>query len=76
MLDLGEEQDNLTMKRYRDMESRLVEVRGTDRVQLTSKDDQLNRFLSDKPGSSNTPTASSGAANPRRGQGGRSSDYR
>ena len=75
MLDLAEAQDNLTMKRYRDMESRLVEVRGTDRVQLTSKDDQLNRFLSDKPGSGN-PDRDQRRRQPARGQGGRSSDYR
>lgn len=76
MLDLAEDVDNLTMRRYRDMENRLVEVRGSARVQLTSRDEQLNRFLSDKPGGSGgSGTAQDGRQNPRR-MGGRSSDYR
>lgn len=80
MLDLAEEQDDLTMKRFRDMENRLVTVRGTDRVRITSNDEQLNRFLSDSPSRGGQTGAGgaivNGAGNPRRGQGGRSSDYR
>lgn len=75
MIDLAEEQDDLTMRRYRDLENRLIAVRGGERVQLTSKDDQLNRFLSGQPGHGGN-TVASGAGNPRRSQGGRSSDYR
>ena len=79
MLDLAEQQDDLTMKRYRDMENRLIAVRGTDRVRITSNDEALNRFLSDKPSGGQTGAGGAlvnGAGNPRRGQGGRSSDYR
>jgi len=75
MLDLAEDHEGLTVKRYRDMENRLIEARGSERVQITSNDPQLRNFLSDKP-SAGTPTATSGQANPRRGMGGRSSDYR
>lgn len=74
MLDLAEDQDALTMKRYRDIERRLVEVRGSDRVQVTTNDPELRNFLSDKPRGSRQ-TVTSGQDNPRR-MGGRSSDYR
>lgn len=74
MLDLAEGHDGLTMKRYRDMENRLIEVRGSARVQITTQDPELRNFLSDKPrGRANAAT---GQDNPRRGMGGRSSDYR
>jgi hypothetical protein len=64
------------MKRYRDMENRLLEVRGGERPRLGTNDPDLANFLSDKPrGSSSRPIASDGRQNPRR-QGGRSSDYR
>ena len=77
MLDMAEEQDDLTMRRYRDMEERLIAVRGSDRVQVTTNDEQLKRFLSDKPGGgSGDNSTPSGRSNPRRGMGGRSSDYR
>lgn len=77
MLDLAEEDETLTFRRVRDMENRLVEVRGTDRPRLQSNDPQLNNFLSDKPGGgSGGGNPANGAANPRRGMGGRSSDYR
>jgi hypothetical protein len=74
MLDLAEGADTLTMKRYREMENRLIEARGGERLQLTTKDEQLRDFLSDKPRGSRA-NASDGRQNPRR-QGGRSSDYR
>lgn len=74
MLDLAEEAENLTMKRYRDMEHRLLEVRGGERLQLKTNDPELQNFLSDKPRGSRG-TTSDGRQNPRR-QGGRSSDYR
>jgi len=75
MLDLAEDYEGLTMRRYRDMEHRLIEVRGSDRVQITTQDPDLRNFLSDKPrGSRQNPA--SGQDNPRRGMGGRSSDYR
>lgn len=76
MLDLADSQDDMTMKRYRDMEHRLLEARGGERPRITSKDEQLNNFLSDRPNAgSGQGTVTSGASNPRR-QGGRSSDYR
>lgn len=74
MLDMAEGYDSLTMKRYRDMESRLVEARGGDRPQLTTNDPELRNFLSDKPRGSRD-NAADGRQNPRR-MGGRSSDYR
>jgi hypothetical protein len=74
MLDLAEEQDTLTMKRFRDIEHRLLDVRGGERPQLTTNDPDLRNFLSDKPRGSRAD-ASDGRQNPRR-QGGRSSDYR
>lgn len=64
MLDLADESEDLSLKRYRSVEARLIAVRGSDRVQLTSNDPELNKFLSDE-----SPAA-------RKRQGGRSSDYR
>lgn len=64
MLDLADETQELTLKRYRTIEQRLVDVRGTARVQLTTNDDQLKKFLNENP------------ADRKRGMGGRSSDYR
>lgn len=64
MLDLADDTEDLSLKRYRTIESRLVEVRGSSRVQLTSNDEHLNKFLSENPDRS------------KRGMGGRSSDYR
>lgn len=75
MLDLAEGQDDMTIRRFRDMEERLIEVRGSSRVQITTNDEQLKKFLSDKPGGG-SGAPSSGASNPRRGMGGRSGDYR
>lgn len=76
MLDLAETVDSMTVRRLRDMESRLIEVRGSSRVQISTNDEQLKRFLSDKPGGGGANGPLSGASNPRRGMGGRSSDYR
>lgn len=64
MLDLADESEDLSLKRYRSVEARLVAVRGTDRPRLTSDDEELNKFLSDE-----SPAA-------RKRQSGRSSDYR
>jgi len=75
MLDLAENHESLTMKRFRDIEHRLLEARGGERPRLTSNDETLTKFLDDKPtNSSNNPQ--NGQSNPRRTQGGRSSDYR
>lgn len=78
MMDLAEGEENLSLKRFRDIERRIVEVRGTDRPQLEVKDEQLKRFLSDRPGGQGGAGGDlvNGSGNPRRGQGGRSSDYR
>lgn len=77
MLDLADEAEALTLKRYRQVEARLVTVRPSNRI--TSNDPQLQRFLSDRPnqGGGAAPEAADGRANPRRSiGGGRSSDYR
>lgn len=71
MIDLAEEADDLTMKRYRQLAERLVEVRGTDRVQVTTKDETLANFLREGPS-----TQKQAEGRVKRGMGGRSSDYR
>lgn len=74
MMEIAEESDTLTIKRFRQLEQRLSEVRGT--VRIETSDPALQSFLSNRPnagGGGGGPT--SGAANPRR-QGGRSTDYR
>lgn len=73
MLDLAEGSD-ISIKRFRQLENRLEEVRGE--VRIDTNDPALKNFLSDRPnlGATNN-TTNSGAANPRR-QGGRSSNYR
>lgn len=77
MLDLAEKQEDLTMKRFRDIERRLIQARGYDRRQITTNDPQLQKFLGDNgPSGSGGDVPTDGAANPRRGMGGRSSDYR
>jgi hypothetical protein len=64
MLDLADTAGDLSLKRYRSIEQRLVQVRGTDRPRLETKDEELRKFLDDSP------------AARKRGQGGRSADYR
>lgn len=76
MLDLAEDHDSLTMKRFRDIEHRLIDVRGTDRPRIQSNDQALNNFLSDKSPSNSSNNPQNGQNNPRRTMGGRSSDYR
>lgn len=81
MLDLAEAEEDLSLRRYRDIEDRIIQVRGGERVQLVVNDPQLAGFLERdrKPGGQPGPggnIVASGAGNPRRGQGGRSSDYR
>jgi hypothetical protein len=77
MLELAEELEDVSLKRYRQLEERLVEVRG--KVRITSDDPALQNFLSGRPNlgadGAAVPTAASGASNPRR-VGGMSSDYR
>jgi hypothetical protein len=79
MMELAESSD-ISIKRFRSLEQRLIEVRG--RVRIDTKDPALQRFLSNAPGGGDAGggggdggIVSSGAQNPRR-QGGRSSDYR
>ena len=56
---------------------RHLQVRGSDRVQVTTNDEQLRKFLSDRPSNrGGVDGPSDGKTNPRRGMGGRSSDYR
>ena len=77
MLDLADENEDLTLRRYRTIEDRLIQVRGSDRVQVTTNDEQLRKFLSDRPSNrGGVDGPSDGKTNPRRGMGGRSSDYR
>lgn len=71
MLEVAEDFEGMSVKRFRELERRLVEVRGEARIEV--KDEELKSFLSDQPsGSRKTAT---GAANPRR-RGGQSADYR
>lgn len=73
MLEVAEETD-LSLRRYRRLETRLVEVRGVARID--TKDPRLRNFLSDSPNpEADGPLAASGKGNPRR-MGGRSADYR
>ena len=73
MLELAEDSE-ISIKRYRQLENRLEEVRGE--VRIDTNDPALKNFLSDRPnlGATNNLT-NTGTANPRR-QGGRSSNYR
>lgn len=73
MLEIAESAD-ISLKRYRQLQERLEDVRGT--VRIDTKDPALQKFLSDRPNLSNGNEAQSGAANPRRRVGGLSSDYR
>lgn len=80
MLELAEAEDDLSLKRFRDIEQRIIEVRGGERVQLKENDPALAGFLgregSGQPGAGGN-IVNSGANNPRRaGGGGRSADYR
>jgi hypothetical protein len=74
MIDLAPDADNLSLKRFNEIQRRYATVK--PKTRLGTNDRQLETFLSDRPsggGANNTTTT--GAANPRR-QGGRSSDYR
>jgi hypothetical protein len=73
MIELAEETE-ISIKRYRRLESRLEEVRGE--VRISSNDPALQSFLSDRPnlGATNN-TVTNGTGNPRR-QSGRSENYR
>lgn len=73
MLELAEETD-LSIKRFRTLEARLEEIRG--KVRIDTKDPALKNFLSNRPNLDAGNTVATGAANPRRSMGGRSSDYR
>jgi len=73
MLELAEDSE-LTVKRFRALEARLEEVRG--KVRIDTKDPALKNFLSNRPNADAGNTVASGASNPRRSMGGRSSDYR
>ncbi|NUS01922.1 MAG: hypothetical protein HOV97_05085 [Nonomuraea sp.] len=68
MIDLADEADNMTVKRLREIQLRLREVKPPTRI--TSNDPELQKFLDQ---GQNTPQ---GNPRERRGQGGRSSAYR
>lgn len=77
MLDLAEQDEDMSLKRYRQLEQRLVDVRGV--VRIDYKDPTLRNFLSDRPNpAADGHVVSSGDANPRRRSmtGGMSRDYR
>lgn len=76
MLELAEDSDDMTVKRFRALEARLEQVRGT--VRIDTNDPRLRRFLQGGVGGGDDaePTATSGANNPRRQQAGMSSNYR
>lgn len=71
MLELAEDTD-LSIKRYRVLEGRLQDVRGT--VRIETSDPALKNFLTNRPVGAGH-IADNGGNNPRR-QGGRSADYR
>jgi len=73
MMNLAEGAD-ISLKRYKDLERRLAEVKPVRRVH--SSDPLVQNFLEPKPGGgTGANTATDGAGNPRR-QGGLSSNYR
>lgn len=79
MLDLADELEDLTLRRYRQIEDRLLEVRPQTR--LISKDDQLNKFLEEgrrqrPPEDQETPSETPGKPASKRRRGGMSADYR
>lgn len=76
MLDVAEETGEISVRRYRQLEHRLDEVRGE--VKIESSDPALRKFLTDRPSLEEETgrTTVSGASNPRRRIGGMSSDYR
>jgi len=73
MIDLADDNDDVSTKRYRELERKLEAVRG--RVQISTNDPALKSFLSDRPSLQENNATASGGANPRR-RGGLSSDYR
>lgn len=74
MIALAPDADNLSLKRFNEIQQRYATVK--PRTRLGTNDKQLETFLSDRPsGGAASNTAATGAANPRR-QGGRSGDYR
>jgi hypothetical protein len=75
MLDMAEDSD-MSIRRFRQLEERLIAVRGE--VRISTDDPALQRFLSGKAGgaAADPNTVTTGQANPRRTMGGRSSDYR
>lgn len=76
MMDLAEGND-VSLKRYRELEARLIEVRPMQKIDTNDPD--LQDFLTPqrrKGGAPGRRTAASGVGNPRREQGGMSSDYR
>jgi hypothetical protein len=69
------EDTDMSIRRFRQLEDRLIEVRGE--VRISTDDPALQRFLSGKANAGADPnTVATGQANPRRTMGGRSSDYR
>lgn len=72
MLEIAEELDTVSLRRYRELESRLSEVR--QQVRIQSNDPALQKFLNDRPSpASDSEDASSPT---RRNRGGMSSTYR
>lgn len=74
MLEIADNSE-ISMKRFRELERRLEDVRGE--VRISTNDPALRNFLSDRPNIGATGSEpSSGADNPRRSRGGMSSNYR
>lgn len=72
LMEMAEDAD-VSVKRFRVLERRLEEVRGT--VRIDTNDPALKNFLSNRPSTGGSNTVHDGAANPRR-RGGMSGDYR
>lgn len=74
MLEIADNSE-ISMKRFRELERRLEDVRGE--VRISTNDPALRNFLSDRPNIGATGgEPSSGVDNPRRSRGGMSSNYR
>ena len=73
MMEIAESSDDVTVKRFRSLERRLEDVRGT--VRIDTNDPALKNFLSNRPSLGAGNTVDNGASNPRR-RGGMSGDYR
>lgn len=75
MMEVAKDVDDISYKRFQQLESRLTDVRPLSRI--STNDPHLKAFLEPEERSASTSVANSGATRePRRGRGGQSADYR